>query len=700
MSTSELRAFLEPRYPLPPDGPAWFCLGYIDGDPSIKKGQPGYSKMRQEWFDRRKGWAPIVARYEALAARDFNLYAGVCLHTAQQRVYATALPSAWLWGDDVPALDCTERVQSSASSQQAWLRLDAPLSARERSTLQRRIFAPTQADSCSSDAVHMVRVPFGCNTKRHGRFAVHMAETGGPVYSVAELRARYVVKPVAPAQEGDEPAAADWTNLPDGDALLNSPRWKLAIERRPDLRLIISEGGRKTVEGGVQNWGADDSDSAQRATLVYNFRSWKDPHHFPDAEIRAVLWALKPLVGSGKTAQQYRDDIDRLLLRYRARAYDPAPTRALTKAVSGARRPQQLAPKAEPLPRGPGRPAGSQEARRAALLKHLGTLEPDAFGRRVYRVRLLARAFKVSERTIHGDMSALVKAEALTRDQVGGNGAGFVILTSDFRGAGNYGKRVATEATGRGATNVLPEGARTRETDETIPAPNKEGNVHTPRNCGAPRATGAHSGGCVPPQVAEAPALPLNRRELAEHLIAEALDMYDGAPVRKRKHLARLYVSANGDARLCSPEVFDDAYKAALLRRDLASVPTLAGLRREARTFEHRADRATAEGAAKQAAWWQFAGRLVAAEMARRPPEPERKPRRLCEALPNPREVGAARQQELFEASGAAVVVQVPTRPKPAAAVEVLPPSDAMSLAVAGRTIVARLQQRIAAAGP
>src|SRR5262245_17052740 len=101
----------------------------------------------------------------------------------------------------------------------------------------------------------MVRVPFGFNTKRHGRFTVHMAQTGGPTYIVTDLRTRYAVKPAAPTCEDDTaPPPASWANLPNGDALLNSPLPARAIECRPDLKLILVEGGRKVVSGGKNAW--------------------------------------------------------------------------------------------------------------------------------------------------------------------------------------------------------------------------------------------------------------------------------------------------------------------------------------------------------------------------------------------------------------------------------------------------------------
>lgn len=182
-----LFVFLSARY----EGQGWACLGYIHGDPSIKKGTPGYSPMHQEWFAWPREANAMAARYIELAERGLNLYLAQCLFTQRRRSYKTALPSRWLCGDDAP-LDakCTELVQSLEGSLQAWLKLDTALPAKERGELQRRWRVLLNGDFCSANALGMVRAPIGFNTKRHGRFPVRIVGGTGNRYSLTSVDAK------------------------------------------------------------------------------------------------------------------------------------------------------------------------------------------------------------------------------------------------------------------------------------------------------------------------------------------------------------------------------------------------------------------------------------------------------------------------------------------------------------------------------
>ncbi len=95
---------------------------------------------------------------------------------------------------------------------------------------------------------------------------------------------------------------------------------------------------------------------------------------------------------------------------------------------------------------------------------------------------------------------------------------------------------------------------------------------------------------------------------------------------------------------------------------DIASMSP-ATLRAQLRLMERLADRSRAEGSnlCRYADW---AARELRAELARRPAEPGRKPRKVCERLPDLRAAGERHQAELF-----VLVDQVrATRPRPAPA--------------------------------
>jgi hypothetical protein len=89
------------------DQHGWFCLGTIDGNPTIEK-------LTQEWYLLPRQRAELAERCAELAARNFNLYWTACLFDGRKRTYAAALDSAWLWQDDAPLeSDCTQLIQSS-----------------------------------------------------------------------------------------------------------------------------------------------------------------------------------------------------------------------------------------------------------------------------------------------------------------------------------------------------------------------------------------------------------------------------------------------------------------------------------------------------------------------------------------------------------------------------------------------------------
>ncbi|MBK9715045.1 MAG: hypothetical protein IPO81_27730 [Kouleothrix sp.] len=140
---SDIRAFLTARFA----GQAgWLCLGWIDSDPRMEP-------LRETWFELPRQLTAAVQCAQTLAECGHNLYVTPCLFAERTRGYATALPCAWLWLDDV-AIEGAELVESSPGNYQSWLPLDQPLDAKERSALQRALrdasAGAQRATSCSA----------------------------------------------------------------------------------------------------------------------------------------------------------------------------------------------------------------------------------------------------------------------------------------------------------------------------------------------------------------------------------------------------------------------------------------------------------------------------------------------------------------------------------------------------------------------
>ena len=187
---------------------------------------------------------------------------------------------------------------------------------------------------------------------------------------------------------------------------------------------------------------------------------------------------------------------------------------------------------------------------------------------------------------------------------------------------------------------------------------------------------------------------PAHMLSLAE-LVNEALDMYADAPIRKRLRLVRRYVADNSP-RAWPDDTLKKVYRGELARRYLASVQKPAQLRALARSAEHRLDRAR-QANNPAAIWWAFYAQLVRRELASRPAEPGRKPRKNCEALPDLRknaerhqaEIEAREQAELWAAADREL-----SRRRPRPIVPAGPAEPEAYTSPAARGLVERLRQR------
>jgi DNA-binding MarR family transcriptional regulator len=300
-----IRSFLNDRFA---GQSGWLCLGWIDGDPQIEP-------LREEWYHMPRQAQIVTGRALELADRGYNLFVGLCLFSSRKRSYATALPSAWLWIDDA-AIEGAELVESSAGNYQSWLKLDQPLSAQERSTLQRALRdTMAGADNCSADAVHMARLPGGWNRKQHGTWQVSVARPADTIVNVADLRTRYPIV----LRERTSIEEDDWCDLPSGSRLSQSRRFMALVKANEQLRKVCA-GERVALR--MRNGRDDDSLSNQRAIFVCQLIH----AHYPHDEIRALAHHFMGRLAS--QPERFELDIDKLLQRYTPADYTPEPTRA------------------------------------------------------------------------------------------------------------------------------------------------------------------------------------------------------------------------------------------------------------------------------------------------------------------------------------------------------------------------------------
>lgn len=307
------------------------CLGYIDGDPQIEA-------MRQEWYSWPRQRPLVLQRFAEHDAQGHDIYVRQVLYSRRDAHAPYALPSSWIWRDDVQETRTayTLLIETSEGNYQALVQLDRLATTEERARLMTH-WRDKHADSdaCSADPVHFVRVPGGHNRKHHGCYSVRLADQTGRVYPADTLLGRCGGDTRPPSRS----AAGHWRDLPDGAALLQSTRWQKIIQARPQLRQLFIARRRVTITN--KNGSTDSTMSAQRAVLIQNLITacpYGRLEHLPEREIRAVALTLQATFGEGKTDRDYQTDIDRLIDDYRPRNYTPAATRAIAGQAQAPRR--------------------------------------------------------------------------------------------------------------------------------------------------------------------------------------------------------------------------------------------------------------------------------------------------------------------------------------------------------------------------
>lgn len=431
----------------------------------------------------------------------------------------------------------------------------------------------------------------------------------------------------------------NWQNVPDGAALLAMARYRSLFQFRPQLA-TQSRGERVIING-------DDSDSMQVAVLIANLittcRKGCKPGEGapPPEEIRAIALAMKDRLRPDYDLAAYKADVDRLMWKYKPASYAPEPTRSIgqptTPAASPAMEPAQHKP--EPK-RKPGRPAGSRQTRKESLVRLLAAIEPDADGRRCYRVDDLAAQLHACRRTVSSLLADLAADGTLRRGQMGGPG-GLPYVIWD---ANNY------QAEPPATSESLPESAPIWDASDSTTA-----GITTPQT--ATENTDAIGSTHAAPYSPTAGAAAGDGEPITlAGIIAAALDSPAAQLPRCRWPVVRALAGEHfPDAR---PEVVRGLYAEELERRHVRNIRTANGLRARLRDREARIDAARAEGNARLANHWRMIARVIREELATRPPVPQRKRRKIVEALPDPRKAGEQRRLDL-EATAAAALDQL-----------------------------------------
>lgn len=723
---SQPSASMAPVAPVNPDTTAyldflfgeqagWLCAGYIDGDPSIPKDQPGHSPLREKWFD----WPR--QRHDALIClglhdeQGHNIYMRQCLFSEKSGTLSNALPSRIIWQDDVtdPHKVCSILIQTSPAHYQAIIRLDRLATTVERQRLAATWRAESKdsedAQNASKDVVHHIRVPGGHNSKGHGWHLVTYAQRSERTYSTDKLLARCGETHPSCSSGGISKARAEqhqadaWSVLQDGATLFHSKRWQAIIAGRPQLRQQLVERQRVIIYN--KNGEPDDSTSAQRAVFVQNtITAWSDknPGHLPEDEIRAVAMFLKPMLGRGKTVAQYQTDIDCLIVRYQPKNYRPV----ATHCVHGKAQPINVAALPASVARPCGRPrATSQLDRVRAILWDLPT---DAAGAIHLNTKLIAAQMAKSPRQVRNYLTNLEKQGEIKYLSRGTGRSLAILLTNSFQTPKAQPARASDKPAEREIKSardlptqgpVLP--TETPQTAHDSGAPHGETRI-LERSVFLHVRAGAKNSASLDdlaawweaqqPVPADDWGNPAERRALADEFlaagnvgaawwvfgiatassaprvptladaVAEAFDAYTDRPLIPRKkgkprrapltrRMVETYVTSNYPALGFTDADLGAAIDDERFRRKLADIPTMSTrtLQAEIRHAEHLIDKSHEAG--DQAwRWWVIYRNAARAELAQRPPAPNRPKggRKPCEVIPDPREVAAARQADFW----------------------------------------------------
>ena len=591
----------------------WFCLGHIDGDPSLEK-------LTQEWYFLPRQRAELAARCAELADRRLNLYWAACLFSARKRSYKNAQPTPWLWMDDAPAdIVCSELVHTSEQSYQALVKLDRAIGADERKRLQAAWRDRHGGDACSSDAVHMMRMPGGYNRKRHGCYLVHVARSSNQVWSADRLLAR--LPQVEPKPSAGPAAELDWpeveTHLANIDALLSSARARCI---KPDSQTGRILAGERVAIASAKLGRMDDSYSAQAAILAYGFYC----RGFTDAEIGAVVYHFYQQWGvvARKGSAWAKADIERCIAL--AHEKKPGVLQTATRYRAAAAR----------------QPIAEQPAASRAREDRPRRLDPFLLFAR-YKADPVLCALKRKERAAQLEISTAT----LDRFDDTLETLGLIEIEILPKRAGS---RVILQG---GVINIPPA-----EVLSDPPIDTPSATAFSAPECGEPAFLGPQCIGetHTPPDTAAPPQPPARRLSLAER-VRQAFDLVkvdQDTGEKQRATRRRLYIALG--PLTWSDRAIDAAIDEERERRRIEAIVfdigqlRLNALKSQIRLMEHLAEKSRRDGTNlyKYAEW---AAREMKAELATRPAEPGRRARVVCEVLPDARQAGELQQAELLD---------------------------------------------------
>jgi hypothetical protein len=389
------------------------CLGYVDGDPSISKGDPNYAPMRSTYFD----WPqerPTALRWLAWHdTQDRNTYVRMCLFApGKSTTKKNALPSRIIWRDDVkdPMAPCSLLLETSEGNHQAIIKLDRPATTAERQRLM-TAWRNGHDDSCvcSADPIHFIRIAGGHNTKRGGSYRVHFAQQTTRIYPADRLLARCgpvrgeTHSPVAPA--GLDQAALDYWQA-HVEQLLTADRTlpRAFVHDTPGRRILeLRAAGKGMLFHASGTWDA----SRERLWLANSLVLAR----YLDEQIATLLWHFEVSATIEiKGAAAIWADIAQVIGR--ARAAHPH----ITPRLYGAR------------PEQPRKAPRGRAGKHSDLVERVYTLLQDyrAGAQAIVKAQEIASALGVHRRTIVTILDELRTASRIATRRLAG-GAGLLI---------------------------------------------------------------------------------------------------------------------------------------------------------------------------------------------------------------------------------------------------------------------------------
>jgi hypothetical protein len=277
-----------------------------------------HKRDEHRWWWHERSRKDAIARYcYKLIVRYGNVYIsrGLFDRPARPKNGGVPLPSRIVFVDDAPpepALPYSGAVQTSATSQHAYYRLDQPADAPTCHDLQARAAGCLHADASGADVEQLVRVPGSFNTKHHDRQSVTLQTLDGPCYSADAIRTAYQAAP-PPAEGG--PASIDWAAvdrwLGNLEQLLNPAGlpWRVAKRECSQTYRILT---------GQQAWHKKDGRVGDSSRIRYRVADGLIRYFgYPDTALAAMLlhWGNFEHLGgdSAKGTREIKEDIARVI---------------------------------------------------------------------------------------------------------------------------------------------------------------------------------------------------------------------------------------------------------------------------------------------------------------------------------------------------------------------------------------------------